>query len=232
MPGRPDVTGSLAAFPETATELVAVQWALASASEPAWHPPSPRPLVAACFVCFARDGSERGWAAAAMTRGDRELVATSVVRGIAGAPYEPGLLALREGRLLEAAVAALAVRPEVVVANAGGRDHPRRAGLALHLGAVLTLPSVGVTDRPLLAQGAAPPAARGATSPLMIGGDEVARLVRTRGGARPVVVHPGWRTDLDVAVAVVLSATRRARTPEPLRRARRAARAARAADGG
>ncbi len=162
--------------------------------------------------------------------GNRHLVGAAVVRGKARAGYEPGLQALREGRLLEAAVWALAVEPEVVIANATGRDHPRRAGLSLHLGAVLELPTVGVTDRPLLAVGDPPAPELGATSPLMLDGAEVARLVRTRPGARPVVVRPGWRTDLETAVSVVLTATRRARTPEPLRQARREARRSRAAD--
>jgi deoxyribonuclease V len=176
--------------------------------------------MAACFVCFRRRESGRGragepgWAAAVLMRGDRRQAGSAVVEGVAGAPYEPGLLALREGPLLEAALRALPEAPEVVMANASGRDHPRGAGLALHLGAALGVPSVGVTDRPLLG--------------LTRGGEEVAREVRTRAGARPVVVHPGWRTDLDCAVSVVLGSTRRARTPEPLRRARRAARRARA----
>jgi deoxyribonuclease V len=87
---------------------------------------------------------------------------------------------------------------------------------------------VGVTDRPLLATGSPAGLGRGATSPLMLDHSEVARRLRTRAGARPIVVHSGWRTDLDTAVSVVLAATRRARTPEPLRRARRAARQARA----
>jgi deoxyribonuclease V len=163
-------------------------------------------------------------------RADRHLAGTAVVRGKAGAAYQPGLLALREGRLLEAAVRALPAKPAVVMANATGRDHPHRAGLALHLGAVLDLPSVGLTDRPLLAIGAEPGPERGATSPLLLEGAEVARLLRTRVGARPLVVHPGWRTDLDTAVSVVLAAIRRARTPEPLRRARREARRARATE--
>src|ERR671914_232347 len=94
--------------------------------------------------------------------------------------------------------------------------------------ALLERPSVGVTDRPLLASGPEPGLERGATSPLLIGRREVACALRTRAGARPVVVHSGWRTDLDTAVSVVLASTRRARTPEPLRRARRAARQARA----
>jgi deoxyribonuclease V len=163
---------------------------------------------------------------------DRHIAGTAVVRGRAGAAYQPGSLALREGPLLEAAVQALPRRPQVVIANATGRDHPHRAGLALHLGAVLGLPSVGVTDRPLLAVGAEPGPERGAMSPLLLEGWEVARLLRTRVGARPLVVHPGWRADLDAAVSVVLRASRRTRLPEPLRRSRREARRARAAEGG
>jgi deoxyribonuclease V len=214
---------------------VRVQRELGALTPPLWRPAGPRPLVAGCFVCFGRGGAgpgragEPGWAATVLMLGHRRQVATAVVTGSAGAPYEPGLLALREGQLLDAAVRALPERPEVLLANASGRDHPRGAGLALHLGAVLDIPSVGVTDRPLLASGGEPGPERRATIPLLLGDAEVARALRTRAGARPVVVHPGWRTDLDAAATVVVAATRRARTPEPLRRARRAARVARSA---
>jgi deoxyribonuclease V len=221
-------------WPETQPELIRIQTDLASRRPEPWRPLGPRPLVAGCFVCFARGASgsgcagERGWAAAVLMRADRHVAGSAVTRGTAGAAYQPGLLALREGRLLEAAVRALPAMPAVVIANATGRDHPRRAGLALHLGAVLDLPSVGVTDRPLLATGVEPGPERGATSPVLLEGAEVARLLRTRAGARPLVVHPGWRTDPDTAVSVVIAAIRRARTPEPLRRARREARGTRA----
>jgi deoxyribonuclease V len=141
----------------------------------------------------------------------------------------PALLALREGLLLERVVGALATAPEVLIVNATGRDHPRRAGLALHLGAVLGLPTVGITNRPLLAEGAWPADARGATAPLRLGGDLVGFWLRTRPGTKPVAVHAAWRTDPLDAVAVVMAAIRRARTPQPLRLARRAARHARAA---
>jgi deoxyribonuclease V len=142
--------------------------------------------------------------------------------------YLPTLLALREGALLEQAVRALPITPEVLVVNATGRDHPRRAGLALQLGAVLGLPTVGVTTRPLIAQGAWPPDQRAATAPLLVGGEVVGCWVRTRAGARPVAVHAAWQTDAPAAVQVVLAAIRRARTPEPLRRARTLARTRRA----
>jgi len=218
----------------TEAEFKTLQLELAAQTPAPWRPGGDRPLVAGCFVCFERGGrgpgrqGERGWAAAALMRGKRGLQATAVVRGEARWHYEPGLLALREGPLLEAAVRALPEQPEVLIAGASGRDHPRGAGLALHLGALLDLPSLGITDRPLLAEGPQPGPGRGSTSPLLLEGREVARRLRTRAGARPVVVHPGWRTDLDTAVTVTVRSTRRARTPEPLRRARKAARDARA----
>jgi deoxyribonuclease V len=225
-------------WPSTAAELVRAQRELAVLLPPRWHPSSALPMVAGCYVCFARGkagrgrAGERGWAAAVLMRGNRRLVESAVAVGAAGGPYEPGLLALREGPLLEGVLRMLAGTPDVVIANATGRDHPRAAGLALHLGAVLDFPSIGVTDRPLQVQGPEPGPDPGATSPLRLRGAEVARLLRTRAGARPVVVHPGWRTDLDTATAVARAAARRARTPEPLRRARQLARFARAAAGG
>ncbi|HEX2104241.1 MAG TPA: endonuclease V, partial [Solirubrobacteraceae bacterium] len=166
---------------------------------------------------------DTGWAAAATTAGDR-----AVVEGRAGAPYVPGLLALREGPLLEAAVRALEQRPDVLLVDATGRDHPRRAGLALHLGAVLDLPTVGVTHRPLAAAGAWPEAERGAHAPLVLDGETVGAWLRVAPRRRPLAVHAAWRTDVATAIEIVLRATGRARTPEPLRRARHAARLARA----
>jgi deoxyribonuclease V len=159
---------------------------------------------------------------------DERLIQGAVVVGEPGAPSEPSLLALREGPLLEAAMRALAEPPDVLIVHAAGRDHPRAAGLALQLGAVLDVPSIGVTDRPLQANGAEPGPERGQTSRLLRNGVETARMLRSRAGARPIVVHRGWRTDLETAVSVALASTRHVRTPEPLRRARSLARRARA----
>jgi deoxyribonuclease V len=88
-----------------------------------------------------------------------------------------------------------------------------------------------VTHRPLLARGEPPADARAATAPLRLDGEVVGAWLRTRAGVRPVAVHPAWRTDVDAAVAVVLTATAGHRTPEPIRAARRLARKARAAAG-
>jgi deoxyribonuclease V len=221
-------------WPATAEELTRAQQALGRADVAMWRPPAGRLPVGGCYICFARSRTgpgmpgDLGVAGAAVTRG-RRLIAAATARGPAGAPYSPGRLALREGPTLEAAVLALPFRPPVLLVNATGRDHPYRAGLALHLGAVLDLPTIGVTDRPLMAEGDPPPDALGATAPLSLDGEPVGAWLRTRPGVRPVAVHAAWRTDVETAVSVVLAATHRpARTPEPLRRARTAARTARA----
>ena len=142
------------------------------------------------------------------------------------------MLALREGPLLESVVRKLPCPPDVLLINATGRDHPRRAGLAFHLGALLELPTVGVTHRPLLADGEWPELVRGAHSQLLLAGERVGYWLCTRCSTRPLAVHAAWRTDPDIALAVVLAASSgTARTVEPIRLARRVAREARAAAG-
>jgi deoxyribonuclease V len=186
--------------------------------------------VGACYACFAQAEPGRGrpddvgWAAAAL--GEE----TCVTSAVSPEGYEAGMLALREGPLLEGAVRGLAELPDVLLVDATGRDHPRRAGLAFQLGAVIGVPTVGLTDRPLLASGDDPEDSRGAASPLLIDGDRVGYLLRTKQGTRPICVHAAWRTMPETALEVVLSATAGMRTPEPLRTARSAARAARTRD--
>jgi deoxyribonuclease V len=214
-------------WPETAEELLAIQSELARATPAPWDIER-EPLVGASFVCSVRgkrgagQAGDPAWAAAALS--DERI---ALAEGRAGAPYEPGLLALREGPVLESAVRALPEPPAVLIVAATGRDHPRRAGLALHLGAVLGLPSLGVTHRPLLACGEWPADTPGARMPLVLEGEIVGCWLRTRPGTRPLAVHAGWRVDVETATEIVLAHSRW-RTPEPLRLARRAARSARA----
>jgi len=219
-------------WPASPEELIETQRALAGATPERW-PLTDAPAIGACVVVFGRGLAGRGargdpaWAAGAVLL-RRRVVAEATVNGAAAAPYLPGLLALREGPGLEAAVRALPLAPDVLLVDATGADHPRRAGLALHLGAVIDLPTVGVTHRPLLARGAWPEDVRGAHSPLTLGEDVVGAWLRTRRGARPVAVHPGWRTTLEDAIEVVSAAALGHRTPEALRHARHRARIARA----
>jgi deoxyribonuclease V len=223
-------------WPESLDLLVLEQQALSQASPPRWSPPTEPLAVAGCFVCFPRGQAGPGaagdpsWAAASLVRGGR-VVASAVAFGQAHAAYQPGLLALREGPALEEAVRALGRKPDVLLVDATGRDHPRRAGLALHLGAVVDLPTVGVTHRLLVAEGAWPEDKQWTRAPFRVAGELAGYWVRTRRGTRPLAIHAAWRTDPEAAVEVVLASLRRMRTPEPLRRARTLARTARAQAG-
>jgi deoxyribonuclease V len=207
----------LTAWPATIAELEAVQLELSRrrGQQPAWQPGSslrPGGVFAAPLrgpVALGAAG-DPGWAAAVVFE-DGRLLVSKVLEGRFAAAYEPSYLALREGALLERTVRALPIWPDVLLVNATGLDHPRRAGLAIHLGAVLGLPTIGVTERRLTGGGE----------------EDVARLLGTKARARPLVVHPGWRTDLETAVQVVQRLCLLARTPEPLREARRLARTAR-----
>jgi deoxyribonuclease V len=223
-------------WPADRDALIAEQRRLAVASPPEWRPVSRDVAIGACVICFARGQTgvgargDRAWAAAAVMRG-RRVVCEATIDGQAGGPYEPGLLALREGPTLEAAVRSLLLPPDVLLVDATGRDHPRGAGMALHLGAALGLPTIGVTHRPLLASGDWPDDRRGATSLLLLDGDRVGAWLRTRAGARPLAIHPGWRTTVEVAVEIAALASSGHRTPEPFRRARWLARVARSEAG-
>jgi deoxyribonuclease V len=231
-------------WPATAEELVGLQVELAQEAELAVHADPWRadrqPLVGGCFVAFARGEAgpgkpgDRAWAAAVVWRSARshgDLLASSVRAELVPAAYAPGLLALREGPVLAGAIAGLDLRPDVLLVDATGLDHPRRAGLAIHLGAASSVPTVGVTHRPLVAKGDPPELRRGMVAPVHVEGRRAGYWVCTRDGARAIVAHAAWRTTPEIAAQTVLAAsTPAARTPVPLREARRIAREARAHD--
>jgi deoxyribonuclease V len=135
-------------WPETLEELEFVQRALAAMTPPLWQPKGDVRSAAGCFVCFQRGRAgpgtpgDPGWVAAALIKYGT-LVAAAVAHGVSLAGYASGLLALRAGPMLERAVRGLPALPDVLLVNATGRDHPRRAGLALHLGARLDMPMSG-----------------------------------------------------------------------------------------
>lgn len=220
-------------WPRTAEGLIDTQLRLAAFDPPLWRPVELDALsVAAGWVSFAHGVSGAGaagdpaWAAAVTMRGSR-ITEHVIVAGRAAGGYVAGLLALRIGPLLCEAVSQLARPADVLLVDATGRDHPRRAGLALHLGAVLDLPTVGVTHRPLIAAGAWPEDRTDARVPLQLEDETVGFWLRSRAGTRPIAVHAGWRTDAETALAVVLACKGRMRTPAPLRQARQYARLAR-----
>jgi deoxyribonuclease V len=225
---------------QRAAALEVLQRQLAASADEAvpWRPVDGAGLraggvFAAPFHGLAGTGAagDPAWAAAVVVEAGA-VVAEAVVAGSFAAPYVAGYLALRQLPLLERAVRALAAAPDVLLVDATGRDHPRRAGLALQLGALLDLPTIGVTDRPLTGRAELPGPRRGDRAELRVGGELVGFSLRTREAARPVCVSAGWRTDAETAAALALTLSLGERTPGPLRAARQRAREARSRGAG
>lgn len=148
-----------------------------------------------------------------------ETVEQAVVEHPVSFPYVPGLLSFREAPAVLAAFRTLSARPDVLMLDGQGLAHPRRFGIACHVGVALGLPALGAAKSPLVGRGAVPGANRGDTAPMVHRRETVGAAVRTRVGVKPVYVSPGHLITLEDAVELVLRLSPRWRVPEPTRRA-------------
>jgi deoxyribonuclease V len=138
-------------------------------------------------------------------------------------PYVPGLLGFREVPALLAAFERLSTRPDLVLVDGHGLAHPRRFGIACHLGVELDLPTIGCGKSLLVGEHREPGPRRGARTRLVHRDEVVGYALRTRERVKPLFVSIGHRTSLATAVRVVLACTRGFRLPEPIRAADREA---------
>jgi deoxyribonuclease V len=152
---------------------------------------------------------------------DLELVETAQAAAPLSFPYVPGLLSFREGPALLKAFAGITARLDLILFDAHGLAHPRRFGLASHLGVLLDRPAVGCAKSVLVGEwdAGALGQARGAWVPLMLEGERVGAAVRTREGAKPVFVSIGHRVSLRSAIRLALACCAGYRIPEPTRQA-------------
>lgn len=134
-------------------------------------------------------------------------------------PYIPGLLSFRELPILLQAFRKLETAPDIILADGQGIAHPRRLGLASHLGLWLGLPTIGCAKSLLCGRGEAPGEDRGAWTTLLDGEEQLGRVLRTRTRVRPVYVSPGHMIDCQGAAEMVLQCGRGYRLPEPTRQA-------------
>lgn len=148
---------------------------------------------------------------------DRLEVATA--SGTVDFPYIPGLLSFRELPVLLQAFRKLTRIPDLVLVDGQGLAHPRRLGLASHLGLWLDLPTIGCAKSRLCGVEEAPGPERGAWAPLCDGGEVIGRLVRSKDRVRPLYVSIGHKIDLPRATEIVLHCSRGYRLPEPTRQA-------------
>lgn len=203
----------------TPSEAIALQKELAS--KVVFKPLRRIPGVAAgCDVAFGTR-RELAFAAVAVYRSkDLELVDRAATAVPLSFPYVPGLLSFREAPALLEAIERLTVRPRCLLVDGHGYAHPRRFGIACHLGVLLGLPTVGVAKSILVGTCETPPPERGSWTPLMDRDEVIGAALRVRTGVKPVYVSVGHLVDLESAIAVVLRySSGQYRIPEPVRAA-------------
>lgn len=138
-------------------------------------------------------------------------------------PYVPGLLTFREGPSVLAALEKLPTWPDLFIFDGQGQAHPRRIGLAAHMGVILDWPSIGCAKSRLIGDHGEPDEAVGNWVPLTDRGETIGAVVRSRARVKPLYVSIGHRVDLPTAIEFVLHCTRKYRLPETTRYAHRVA---------
>jgi len=179
--------------------------------------------VAGVDVGFEDDGATTRAAIAVLGYPSLQLETSAIARLPTRFPYVPGLLSFREVPAVLAAMDKLSVRPDLLLCDGQGIAHPRRLGIACHIGLLLDIPSVGVAKTRLIGTHEDVPDERGAWVPLRDGKETIGAVLRTRKGVKPLYVSPGHRVGLDAAVAFVMSCLTRYRLPETTRWAHRLA---------
>ena len=178
--------------------------------------PLPR-FVAGADCAFSSDKRSIFAVVVVWDRVERSVVDRATEFRAVDVPYVSGYLSFREGPAILAAIGKLSHRFGVLTCDGAGVAHPRRAGLACHLGVALDVPSVGVAKSRLIGKFDEPNLAAGSRSTLIDRGEPIGTVLRTRDNVKPIFVSVGHKIDVDSAVELVMSCVTKYRIPEPTR---------------
>jgi len=174
-------------------------------------------LVAGLDCAFSPDRKYIAAAAVVLKLENFEVVETAIAHLPVQFPYIPGLLSFREAPACLAAAAKLKNKPNIFLIDGQGLAHPRRLGLACHLGLFFDLPTIGCAKSRLIGQYGRLPAQKGSCTRLIDKEELIGYVLRTRTGVKPLFISPGHRITFEQAVEVVLACCTRYRLPEPTR---------------
>jgi deoxyribonuclease V len=170
-------------------------------------------------AAYSKDGRLLFAAMVVLSFPEMEILDTAKADGKTFFPYVPGLLSFREGPMLTEAFQRLKLKPDVMIYDGQGIAHPRRMGLASHMGLWLDLPSIGCAKTPLLEGYISPGPSRGSFEWIRRKGRKVGAVLRTKENVKPLFVSPGHRIDFLTSNQLVLESCKGFRFPEPLRKA-------------
>ena len=173
--------------------------------------------VAGADVGYEDSDNTTQAAVAVLSFPDLELQQQVIVRSPTAFPYIPGFLSFREVPAVMEALAKLTVWPDLILCDGQGIAHPRRFGLACHLGVLAGVPTIGVAKTRFIGEHNEVPPDRGSWQPLEDGGEVIGAVLRTQKGVKPIYVSIGHRISLTTAIDYVLRCTPRYRLPETTR---------------
>jgi deoxyribonuclease V len=174
-------------------------------------------IIAGLDCAFSKDGKRIFAAAVVIDMSDFSIIETTTASRKVGFPYIPGLLSFRETPACIDAIEKLKTRPDVFIVDGQGIAHPRRLGIASHIGLLINKPTIGCAKSRLIGTFEEPRSKKGSRNPLMDSGEEIGAVLRTRTDVKPVYVSVGHKCTLDDAISIVLGCTTKYRLPEPSR---------------
>ena len=209
-------TGKLHSWDLSYSEAVALQKSLARQVQQTKLKKRPK-TIAGLDCAFSRDGRNIIAGVVVLQLPGLELLETTSATRKVTFPYIPGLLSFREAPVCLAAAEKLRNLPDIFMIDGQGIAHPRRLGLAAHLGLFFDAPTIGCAKSRLTGKFKEPPLEKGTYTPLKDGDDVIGAVVRTRSNVKPVFVSIGNQCLLKEAIELVLSCAIKYRLPEPTR---------------
>lgn len=210
-------------WPQSPAEAIALQSELRSQVRLQDELPAAVRYVAGVDAGFEAGGTVTRAAVVVLEFPSLQLVDFALEKRPTTFPYVPGLLSFREIPTVLAALAALKTTPELILCDGQGIAHPRRLGIASHLGLIVDCPTIGVAKSRLIGTHAVLPPEKGAWVPLMDQGETIGAVLRSRTDTNPLFISPGHRISLPTALDYVLRCTPKYRLPETTRLADRLA---------
>jgi deoxyribonuclease V len=201
----------------TVEEAIALQETLTKEVIAVDRIPQPVRYVAGVDVGFESAGTISRAAVAVLSFPELQLQEYAIARRETSFPYIPGLLSFREIPALLDALAKIHTTPDLILCDGQGIAHPRRLGIASHLGLILDMPTIGVAKSLLVGKHQEVPNTKGSWQPLQHRGETIGAALRTRIGTKPVYISSGHRVSLPTAINYVLQCTPKYRLPETTR---------------
>ncbi|NDJ22717.1 deoxyribonuclease V [Nostoc sp. B(2019)] len=205
------------AWPLTVEEAIAIQEKLRSQVITEDQFKEPIRYVAGVDMGFEADGTISRAAVAVLSFPDLQVVETSLARRPTTFPYIPGFLSFREIPAVLDALEKIQIIPDIILCDGQGIAHPRRLGIASHLGVIIDIPTIGVAKSLLIGKHEDLPETKGSLQPLIHRGETIGAVLRTRTGVKPLYISSGHRVSLSTAIDYVLRCTPKYRLPETTR---------------